>query len=187
MLQQLAYQGVGPGSRWRMKKWDLSGNHSAFCSRRVIKCFLFLSRVHAVHVHVHVGRLVDWSVCLGYFSIIALLIILMINLRHWRSLIYNIKHATVHTSLSIRPLVTLFFHDFFFGPHCSCPNGRKNLKYGPCPPARDFGSRVSGLVFFRDYFQSSRAQIGFRLNTTWKFIKRSSSLLAYVQRYQLRF
>ena len=26
----------------------------------------------------------------------------------------------------------------------SCPNG---LKYGPCPPARDFGSRASGLVF----------------------------------------
>ena len=24
-----------------------------------------------------------------------------------------------------------------------------DLKYGPCPPARDFGSRVSGLVFIK--------------------------------------
>ena len=30
-----------------------------------------------------------------------------------------------------------------FGPHRCCPN---DLKYCPCPPARDFGSRVSGLV-----------------------------------------
>ena len=26
------------------------------------------------------------------------------------------------------------------------PKWSSDLKYGPCPPARDFGSRVSGLV-----------------------------------------
>ena len=28
-----------------------------------------------------------------------------------------------------------------------------DLKYGPCPPARDFGSRVSGLVFLEEISQ----------------------------------
>ena len=28
------------------------------------------------------------------------------------------------------------------------PKWSSDLKYGPCPPARDLGSRVSGSVFF---------------------------------------
>ena len=32
-------------------------------------------------------------------------------------------------------------------PHCSYLNDKNDLKYGPCPSARDWGSRVSGLVF----------------------------------------
>ena len=30
------------------------------------------------------------------------------------------------------------------------PKWSGDLKYGPCPPARDFGSRVSGLVFLHE-------------------------------------
>ena len=34
-----------------------------------------------------------------------------------------------------------------FCPHCSCPNAQiRPLKYDPCPPARNWGSRVFGLV-----------------------------------------
>ena len=35
------------------------------------------------------------------------------------------------------------------------PTWSGDLKYGPCPPARDFGSRVSGLVHLEmTFFQS---------------------------------
>ena len=39
-------------------------------------------------------------------------------------------------------------------PKCST-----DLKYGPCPPARDWGSRVSGLVFsnFISFFPKSKS------------------------------
>ena len=44
--------------------------------------------------------------------------------------------------------VTLnFFYDFISLTSLLLPKWSDNLKYGPCPPARDFGSRVSGLVF----------------------------------------
>ena len=46
--------------------------------------------------------------------------------------------------------VTLyFFYDFYFWTSLLLPKWSSDLKYGPCPPARDFGSRVSGLVFFK--------------------------------------
>ena len=43
---------------------------------------------------------------------------------------------------------TLLFHDFYFLTSLLLPKWSSDLKYGPCPPARDFGSRVSGLVFW---------------------------------------
>ena len=39
-----------------------------------------------------------------------------------------------------------FFNDFISLTSLLLPNWSGDLKYGPCPPARDFGSRVSGLV-----------------------------------------
>merc|ERR1712121_164927 len=40
-----------------------------------------------------------------------------------------------------------FFYDYYFWTSLLLPKWSSDLKYGPCPPARDFGSRVSGLVF----------------------------------------
>ena len=61
-------------------------------------------------------------------------------------------YMTLHLTLSVRPSVD-WAHYFFYGfyslmilllPKCS-----SDLKYGPCLPARDWGSCVSGLVFPR--------------------------------------
>ena len=45
----------------------------------------------------------------------------------------------------------LFFVFLGFLASLLLPKWSGNLNYGPCPPARDWGSRVSGLVFIR-YF-----------------------------------
>ena len=70
-------------------------------------------------------------------------------------------HATLHPALSVGLSVCLsvgwsvtfyffyqfyFFYDFYFWTSLLLPKWSSDLKYGPCPPARDFGSRVSGLV-----------------------------------------
>ena len=39
-----------------------------------------------------------------------------------------------------------FFYDFYSLTLLLLPKWSGDLKYGPSPPARDFGSRVSGLV-----------------------------------------
>ena len=39
-----------------------------------------------------------------------------------------------------------FFYDLIFLASLRLPKWSSDLKYGPCPPARDFDSRVSGLV-----------------------------------------
>ena len=49
--------------------------------------------------------------------------------------------------LSIRWLGTLyFFYDFHSLMILLLPKCSSDLKYSPCLPARDWGSRVSGLV-----------------------------------------
>ena len=54
---------------------------------------------------------------------------------------------------SVGLLVTLyFFYDFYVWTSPLLPKWSSGLKYGPCPPARDFSSRVSGLVFFFFFF-----------------------------------
>ena len=53
---------------------------------------------------------------------------------------------------SVRRSVALSYFTFLrFLPSLgslSLPKWLNDLKYGPCPPARDLGSHVSGLVFF---------------------------------------
>ena len=50
---------------------------------------------------------------------------------------------------SVGRLVTLnFFYDFISLTSLLLPKWSCDLKYGPCPPAREFGSHVSGLVLF---------------------------------------
>ena len=39
-----------------------------------------------------------------------------------------------------------WFYDFYLFTLLLLPKWSNELKYGPCPPARDFGSRVSSLV-----------------------------------------
>ena len=57
---------------------------------------------------------------------------------------------TFHATLSIGWLVGQsrfkLFYDLIFLTPILMPKLSNDLKYGPCPPARDFGSRVSGLV-----------------------------------------
>ena len=64
-------------------------------------------------------------------------------------------HATLQSAFSVGRSVgwsvgwsvTLyFFYDFISLTSLLLPKWSGNLKYGPCPPTRDFGSRVSGLV-----------------------------------------
>ena len=40
-----------------------------------------------------------------------------------------------------------FFYDFISLTSLLLPIRSSDLKYGPCPPVRDFGSHVSALVF----------------------------------------
>ena len=51
--------------------------------------------------------------------------------------------------LSVRHTLLFFinFIYFIFWTSLLLPKWSGDLKYGPCPPARDWGSRVSGLVF----------------------------------------
>ena len=75
--------------------------------------------------------------------------------------IFSRVHATLQPALSISRLVSwwvgwsvgwsvtlYFFYDFISFISLLLPKWSGDLKYGPCPPARDFGSRVSGLVIF---------------------------------------
>ena len=85
-------------------------------------CYLFLVACYAtLHPTLSVRRSVRWSV-------------------RWS------VRRSVRRSIGLS--VTLYFfgvYVFFFAipllPKCAT-----DLKYGPCPPARDWGSRVSGLV-----------------------------------------
>ena len=45
-----------------------------------------------------------------------------------------------------RSVTFYFFYDSYFWTSLLLPKWSSDLKYGPCPPARDWGSRVSGLV-----------------------------------------
>ena len=75
-------------------------------------------------------------------------------------------YATLHPALSVGRSVCLsvtfyffyffyFFYEFYFRTSLLLPKWSGDLKYGPCPPERDLGSRVSGLVlltFMTNFF-----------------------------------
>ena len=68
--------------------------------------------------------------------------------------LFSRVHATLQPAFSVGrlvgPSVTLyFFYDFISLTSLLLPKWSDDLKYGPCPPARDFDSRVSGLVFIQ--------------------------------------
>ena len=46
-----------------------------------------------------------------------------------------------------RSVALYFFYDSISLTSLLLPKWSSDLKFGPCPPARDFGSRVSSLVF----------------------------------------
>ena len=68
--------------------------------------------------------------------------------------LFSRVHATLQPALSVGRSVGLsvgpshftFFYDFISLTSLLLPKWSGDLKYGPCPPARDFGSHVSGLV-----------------------------------------
>ena len=68
--------------------------------------------------------------------------------------IFSRVHATLQPALSVGrsvgrsvgPSHFTFFYDFISLTSLLLPKWSGDLKNGPCPPARDFGSRVSGLV-----------------------------------------
>ena len=55
---------------------------------------------------------------------------------------------------------TFFFH--FTLTSLLLPKWSGDHKYGPCPPARDFGSHTSGLVFLSKLKRKARYFRGFR-------------------------
>ena len=72
-------------------------------------------------------------------------------------ILFSRVHATQHPALSVSRSVGLsvtlyLFYDFYFWTSLLLPKWSSDLKYGPCLPARDWGSRVSGLVFFFPFF-----------------------------------
>ena len=53
----------------------------------------------------------------------------------------------------------IIFYDFISLTSVLLPKWSGDLKYGPCLPARDFGSRVSGLVLFSVSFRFPQFQL----------------------------
>ena len=68
-------------------------------------------------------------------------------------MIFLVACTRLHPALSVGWLVSrshFILYGFYFWTSLLLPKWSGNLKNSPCPPARDFVSRVSGLVF---YFQ----------------------------------
>ena len=102
-------------------------------------------------------------------------------------------HATLQLALSIHPSVGwsvtfYFFYDFFFSStSLLLPKWSSDLKYSPCQPARDWCSRVSGLVFVTEYLENFNSLIipmefsSMRFHKTasfWRKMKCSTILFA---------
>ena len=65
---------------------------------------------------------------------------------HNLSVIFSRVHATLQPALVGRSVMFDFFYDFISLTSLLLPKWSIDLKHGPCPPARDFGSCVSGLL-----------------------------------------
>ena len=75
--------------------------------------------------------------------------------------IFSRVHATLQPALYVGWSMVghVLLYDFFLTP-LLLPKCSSDLKYGPCPPAHNFGSRVSGLVFLNgSQKKSSRFRI----------------------------
>ena len=59
--------------------------------------------------------------------------------------LFSRVHATLQPAMSVRRSHFTFFYDFISLTSLLLPKWSSDFKYGPCPPARDFGSCVSGL------------------------------------------
>ena len=84
--------------------------------------------------------------CLIFLSLMHLIFYMILRF-------FSRVHATLQPALSVGQSVgwsvghtLLFFYDFISLTSLLLPKWSGDLKNGPCPPARDFGSRVSGLV-----------------------------------------
>ena len=67
--------------------------------------------------------------------------------------LYNLLYPSVGRLVKL-----YFFYDFISFTSLLLPKWSGDLKHGPCPPARDFSSRVSGLVnrpcaIYSDHFR----------------------------------
>ena len=79
--------------------------------------------------------------------------ILPISISVSLSLFCSRTHAT--TPCFVHWLVTLYFiYDFYIWTSLLPPKWSSDLKYGPCPPACNFHSRVSGLVHMHSCVRS---------------------------------
>ena len=121
--------------------------------------FLLLFICYTPHARTHTDILLSHFFLLSiYFSyscfLLASVVCLSIGSIFLLSFFSRV-HATQQPALSVGWLVGLlvgwsvklyFFYDYVSLTSLLLPKWSGDLKYGPCPPARDLGSRVSGLV-----------------------------------------
>ena len=126
-----------------MEEWSI---FYLICSFR----FFFVFRSHFVHSFIH---FFVWSFVVHLFF--ARLFLISMSYFLYSRVLRDSTPRFVGRSVGL--LVTLyFFYDFCLWISLLLPKWSSDLKYGPCPPARDWGSRVSGLVpsflrFFLSY------------------------------------
>ena len=72
-----------------------------------------------------------------------------------------------------------YFYDLYSLTSLLLPEWSSDLKYGPCPPTRDWGSRVSGLVFFTSQkkIRSQKERMGVVTFTPSLLLSRVKELL----------
>ena len=73
------------------------------------------------------------------------------------------------------------FYDFISLTSLLLPKLSGDLKYGPCPLARDFGSRVSGLVYHNiNRSTDARRNEAFHFPTAKRLLRRSSVFFSLI-------
>ena len=111
--------------------------------------------------------------------------------------LFSRVHATLQPALSVgwsvgwligQSVTLYFFYDFISLTSLLLPKWPGDLKYGPCPPARDLGSRVSGLVSFQCREKQDLVFFLFFWGFLWllRLLKISSSFVKFVMRVEDR-
>ena len=90
----------------------------------------------------YVWQSVGLLVCMSFSWLVSSLVVKLLFLVACTRL-YNPLCPPV--GWSVRRSHFTFFYDFVSLTLLLLPKWSGDLEYGPCPPARDFGSRVSGL------------------------------------------